>query len=495
MARALAATATIFLVIYLPAIGRGFISDDFRWIVENRIGSTDDLAALFSANIGFYRPLTSLSFAADHAAWGTHPLGYGVTNLILCLAAAAALFAVARRLGLPAGPALLASGAWLLNFHAVNMAVLWLSGRTALLASAFSLATAYAVLDGRHLVAGILALLAMLSKEEAVVLPVLLTVFQWAEARRAGTGPAEAGFYVEGFEAGPAEAGLYVEDVGAGPAEAGLYVEDVGAGPVKAGLHMETGANVESGFSRTMPLWTALLVYLLLRWQSGAFWPANAPDYYQFSWSPAVIGRNILEYADRAGTVFAFVAVVFVAAGRLRWADVSPPERRVLIFAATWIAAMYALTVFLPVRSSLYALLPSIGSALAVGAIGAAAARRNPARVRTAALALVVVATLLIPVYRSRNARWVGLAALSASVMQTIASDARGRSSGHVVLIDAPQERFNLASAFGNLLPEALQLHVGAGWTGEIVPPASAGTRPGDLEYRLMNGSLQRASQ
>jgi hypothetical protein len=234
------------------------------------------------------------------------------------------------------------------------------------------------------------------------------------------------------------------------------------------------------------------LLYLLLRWQSGAFWPANAPDYYQFSRSPSVIVRNALEYADRGGTVFAIVAMALAVAARLRWVDVSAAERRVLTFAATWIAAMYALTVFLPVRSSLYALLPSIGSALAVGAIAAAAARRHPSRFRTAAVVLIVVAALLIPVYRSRNVRWVGLAELSAAVMQTVANDARGRSPGRVVMFDAPPERFNLVSAFGNLLPEALQLHAGDGWTGEIVSPPAEASRRGDLEYRLMNGALQR---
>jgi hypothetical protein len=322
------------------------------------------------------------------------------------------------------------------------MAVLWLSGRTALLASLFSLATAYAVLDRRHLLGGILALLAMLSKEEAVALPALFTVFQWAEARRLHGGPPEGGLHVE------------------------------------------------SGFSRTLPLWAALLVYLLLRLQSGAFWPTDAPDYYQFSVSPLVIGRNVLEYADRAGTVFAIVAIVMAVAGRVRWTAMTAAERRVLLFAATWIAGMYALTVFLPVRSSLYALLPSIGSALAVGAIGAAARRRDPARFQKAAIVFVVVAALLIPVYRSRNTRWVRLAELSTAVMRTVSSDARGRPSGHVVLVDAPEERFNLASAFGNLLPDALQLFVRDGWTGEIVTPPGRPVRAPDLEYRLSNGSL-----
>src|SRR5215208_6049005 len=130
-----------FLLIYLPDVGHGFISDDFRWIVESRAASAGDLLAPFRTNTGFYRPIVSLTFANDFAFWGTNAFGYGLTNLALCLLTAAALVALARRLGLSASASVVAAGVWLFNFHAVNMALLWLSGRTALLVSLFSVAT------------------------------------------------------------------------------------------------------------------------------------------------------------------------------------------------------------------------------------------------------------------------------------------------------------------------------------------------------------------
>jgi hypothetical protein len=428
---AAAAIVAIFLVIYFPGVGHGFISDDFRWIVESRVESARDLFALFSSNVGFYRPLTSSSFAADYASWGSNAFGYGVTNLALCLACAMALFALARRLGLPRQAALVAAGVWLLNFHAINMAVLWLSGRTALLAGLFALATALAVLGGRGLLGGVLALCAMLSKEEAVVLPMLFSLFLIIEERR------------------------------------------------------------PASLLRVVPMWIALGIYIILRLQSGAFWAADAPSYYQFSFAPAVVGRNVLEYADRAGTVFVAVGLILILATRSAWSAIEEGGKRVLRFAALWIVAMYALTVFLPVRSSLYALLPSLGTALALGAVASAAWRRNPARFARVAIALLVVAVALVPAYRARNARWVRLAELSAGVMRTVAADARDHPPGHVVLVDAPQERFNLTAAFGNLLPEALHLQVGPGWTGEIVALPQERGRAGDLEYRLSSGALE----
>ena len=55
--------------------------------------------------------------------------------------------------------ALVAAGVWLFNFHAVNMAVLWLSGRTALLVSLFSIGSVHAMLGRRFILAGVLSLL------------------------------------------------------------------------------------------------------------------------------------------------------------------------------------------------------------------------------------------------------------------------------------------------------------------------------------------------
>ena len=428
-----AAMAVAFLLIYLPDAGHGFISDDFRWIVESRSQSVRDLIALLGTNTGFYRPVVSWSFAADHAAWGTNAFGYGLTNLILCLATAAALFTLARRLLLPPSAAFVAAGVWLFNFHAVNMAVLWLSGRTSLLVSLFSLATAHAMLAGRPLTAGGLALLAMLSKEEAVALPALFSAWMLLGERRARS------------------------------------------------------------VVRTLPLWGALLVYIALRLQSGAFWATDAPAYYRFSFSPGLVARNALEYADRADTVAAVVIVAFAALTRLRTRHLTHGDRRVLGLAGLWVAATYALTLFLPVRSSLYALLPSIGSGLAAGVVASAAALRNPRIYRYVTVGLLVTVFALLPVYRSRNARWVGLADLSERVMTTIARDASGRPAGHVVLVDSPAERFNLQSAFGGLFPEAMRLRVGEGWTGEVVSAPSDAQRPGDLSYRLSDGALVRA--
>jgi hypothetical protein len=428
--------------------------------------------------VGFYRPLVSVSFAADHALWGLEPFGYGLTNLLLLLVDATLLWALGRRLGLGREAALLAAALFALNFHGVNMAVLWLSGRTALLALLFALSTSLALLGGHRVGAGLLCLAALLCKEESLALPAVLTAFLWLDRGR----------------------------------------------PLSA-----------------WPLWVSVAVYAALRGSSGAFTPADAPVYYQFSFSPSLLLRNIAEYADRAGTVSLAVSLLLLAiagggrlppslmlrrtAGTVRGSGpssqhclvgsrsdptlaeagqaararpwFSDEERRTLRFAAVWIPAMYALTVFLPIRSSLYALIPSAGCALVAGVCASRASRLSPGRFARTATVLVLVAAALLPVYRSRNRRWVEPADLSKHVMQAIqATTSSFPAGGRVVLVDAPDADVGLDDVFDALFPDALALFSGDMWTGQIVQPGTSS--PVDeqttITYELRDGALEPIS-
>lgn len=429
-----AALLAIVLAAYLPDLGHGLLRDDFRWIRDSRVDHPSQLIDLFTANVGFYRPLVSISFAADHAVWGLEPFGYGLTNLAFLLADAALLFALARRFGLPPAAALLAAAVFVLNFHGVNMAVLWISGRTSLLALLWALASAHALLRGHGLVAGILCLAALLSKEEALALPAVVTLFLWLDGRR----------------------------------------------PEKA-----------------WPLWASLVVYAALRASSGAFTPGSAPTYYQFSFAPSLLLRNVAEYADRAGTLsIVLSAVLLIIVPRTRPWFVEA-ERRTLLFAALWIPAMYALTVFLPIRSSLYALLPSAGCALVAGVFASRAARLNAPRFARTAVALILLAAALVPVYRSRNQRWVAPADLSSHVMDAVrATTSSFPAGGRVVLVDDPMAEAGLDDAFAGLFPDALALFSGEMWSGELVEPGT--TLPIDAQttivFELREGTLEPVS-
>jgi hypothetical protein len=178
-----------------------------------------------------------------------------------------------------------------------------------------------------------------------------------------------------------------------------------------------------------------------------------------------------------------------------RW--FSPDERRALLFGALWIPAMFALTVLLPIRSSLYALIPSVGSAIIAAAVVSRALRLRPVRALRTSAALIAIAALLLPIYRSRNGRWVEPAELSAHVMDSVrATTTSFPAGGTVVLIDAPQSEVSLDDAFGALFPEALMLYAGPMWKGQVVIPGQvlAPDSTTTITFELRGGTLEPVS-
>jgi hypothetical protein len=413
---ALALPFAVFLAIYGSSVGKGFVADDFGWILDSRVAGAHDLGAIFFKSTGFYRPVVGLTFAADYALFGVHPLGYGLTNVLLASICAVLLFLVARELSLPSAAATLAVALWLLNPHGINTAVLWMSGRTSLLLSMGSLAAVLMVLRGHPFLALLPAAVALFSKEEAFLLPAILFLW-WIGFRRADL-------------------------------------------PSK----------------KQMALWwlcsaALLAVYLALRFQTGAMTPWTAPPYYRFTANPAVILRNIREYADRAMTFPA--AVALLAWIVLRPSPDRPPmSRSVLICGAAWIVGGYGLTMFLPVRSSLYACYPSAGACLIAADIVARCWSAAAPLARQRAVAAGIVATIgMTPVYVIRNRSTLANARFSTRVLHDLASATHAVPSGAIVVVlDDRTHRPNVETAFNMALDDAFELTSGRRLTFWVEP-------------------------
>jgi hypothetical protein len=399
-----------FAAIYGPDLGHGFVRDDFGWIESSRIESPSDVVRLFTHQPGFYRPLVSLTFSVDHALWGLDPRGYAATNVVLFALGAGLIYRVARTLQLPPAAALLAAALWAFDIHGPRMALLWISGRTALMLGIFALAATDAALREHYKTAGVLCLLALLSKEEAAMLPAILTVFVWWSRRDRST-----------------------------------LVDTI---------------------KSLWPMWAALAIYAVLRINSGAFGPGNLPAYYPVTADMRAFIRNVGEYAVRAGLISSIAALVIALIARPSQ-PLQSPERRVIVFGALWIAGFFGLTIFAANRSDLYALTPSIGFALAASALASCALRSNSGRFRVACAGLVVAVFALIPVHWQRDERWVVPANVSASAIQTLVAETPSTARRIVLLDDVPM-RYGLESAFGTLLPEAVRLFKGGEWAAEL---------------------------
>ena len=176
-------------------------------------------------------------------------------------------------------------------------------------------------------------------------------------------------------------------------------------------------------------------------------------------------------------------------------------DKRVLAAAGIWFCGGYAITVWLPIRSSLYAVFPAVGSAVACATLVDAMRPDAAASARSIRLALVLTSVLLvIPVYRARDTRFVEPARVSQRTLRTITAHAGGiPARGLIVLEDESGTKSNFVNAFGTLAPEAIRLFTGRPLDARIVPPDEARAWFLDraavdiaAHYRLTNGRVER---
>jgi hypothetical protein len=386
-----AAVAVMLMVIaavYLPDVGRGFVKDDFGWLREARASVSDPLHVLLREP-GFFRPLVTSSFAFDYELHGLNPRPYGFTNIAVYFLCIAAIWRLLREVGLTSASASVGVFAWALNPHGINMAVVWLSGRTSLLLTAFAALSAIAFLRRQRVIGSLLLLGALLSKEEATVLPFILIAWLFAfknEDRRAWTLDAAA-------------------------------------------------------------LFLPLVVYGVLRAQTPALTLNSAPWFYRPTTDLQLLATNVIEYLDRGATFFVLV-------GAAAWAAYRPGRpaiaRSILGAGVAWFVGGYALTVWIPVRSSLYSVFPSVGGALVCA--GAVEAFREAPSARPAGdawLAAALASVLaFIPVYQSRNDRWVEPARLSARTLLEVSAHPP-TPYGVVVFEDESAQFASFKDAFG----------------------------------------------
>ncbi|MBZ5640764.1 MAG: tetratricopeptide repeat protein [Acidobacteriia bacterium] len=183
----LAIVVAVAVSVYATSLPNGFVLDDSTVVEQNPLVTSHAFGRILAAPYhygpretvptGLYRPLTTLSFAMEHAAAGLRPLLYHADNVALNAAVSVLVLLTGLALALPPGAAL--AGALLFAVHpAHSEAVANVSGRAELLAAAFFLLALLAFARGREpdgrvrllalVAAAALSLLAMLSKEHAV---------------------------------------------------------------------------------------------------------------------------------------------------------------------------------------------------------------------------------------------------------------------------------------------------------------------------------------
>jgi hypothetical protein len=399
----------LLALIYLPFISGGLLTDDFAHVV--RLSTLDSTARLIDAPdaFGFYRPVTQVSLALAPGTRGERLALARAINVALHASVIALAFLVSRLVLQSVIGAGLATLCFALTPKAPSIAVLWISARGELLMALFSLASIAAWIawtrNGRGWwLAGAIASygLALLSKETATLLPLLLLVTPRPERPLTVRVSAIAGFVV-----------------------------------------------------------LALVIYAW-RAQTGALTPFASDEHYRPAVSVAL--RNAVNYTGRMiAAPVALVALLGLARGLHPSRSPMSGSRSFLIrldvltFAAAFAAVFVAPVLPITLRSELYLYLPVFGVCLFAGWVAALLSSGIERRSLIAAIALYIAALGGYQIVRARDIQQD--LRFSETLVAALRSNAQAaETKRRLVLVpaDAETER-SLQNAIGGYLYVVLQ--------------------------------------
>jgi len=171
----------VVLAVYGNTLNHGFVWDDADVIVDNpQIRSLANVPAFFVSEdriesaTGYYRPMTYVSFALDHAVWGLNPVGYNITNLVLHCAVAMLLFFLISALFGSERLALVTALLFALHPLAGETVSFHAGGRNTLLCACFGVLALLFHIRKQPLPAVLCFTVAIFSKEFGLLLPIFM---------------------------------------------------------------------------------------------------------------------------------------------------------------------------------------------------------------------------------------------------------------------------------------------------------------------------------
>ena len=176
------------IVVYANSLLNGFAYDDDLYILHNPAVTHSSVRGLLQVHLpsNVFRPVTFSTFALNWVAGGGQPFGFHLVNLILQVGVVLLLYALLKTLleAVPRGTTIAFAAALLFAVHPIHTeAVAYIEGRSELLAAGFLLAAWLMHLHDRPMAATGFLLLAMMSKESAVVFVPLVLAGDYARGR------------------------------------------------------------------------------------------------------------------------------------------------------------------------------------------------------------------------------------------------------------------------------------------------------------------------
>jgi tetratricopeptide (TPR) repeat protein len=376
---------------YLGTVRFGFVYDDRSQILSNPfIQSWNYLPHYFVSSLwdnllplgarNYYRPLFTLWMRVNYALFASRPLGWHIASVLLHLLVTWLVYRVVGRMS--RRPSLAWLTALIFGVHPMHHEVVaWVSGSTESLFAAFFLAAFLAYLHSWEgyrtlwmtLSCGFYAL-ALLSKETAIVLPVLVFIHCWI-AGRPETVP-ESSEYARRFRHAVASIAAYVP-------VALIYL--VLRHKVLSGFSHPVAQGPASAWLLTMP---SIMFFYVKQW----FFPIRLSEFYPLFYQ---VRLGLVHVILPTLTVLAMASAVWIFRGRLGSRDAG--------YAAAWIVIplLPALDIFVFQADELvhdrYFYVPSLGAALLIAMLiepigrTGAGVYGQPLRLVVAALVLTVV--------------------------------------------------------------------------------------------------------
>lgn len=392
--------ALLAVLPYANSLKNGFTFDDVPIVVEN--SSLRSFAGIGHAFVSdwwdgtrpqslLYRPLTKATYVIDHAAAGlaSRPaLPFHLQNLAWHAAASAALCVLV--LELFTSPWLAFASAALFAVHPVHTeAVNGIVGRAELMSACFGFITLLAARRARPVLAGVLLFLALLSKEQAIVIP--LIPFLWFHPWKSPGGRRLL-------------AGLAIAVVAYLALRTAVLGSPTGVAPSPPGsINVDNPIAGATGAAR---VWTPLRVFghaaTLLTF------PRSLSADYSYDQIPLVASPDL-------ATILSIVALGALAFGAFALRKrAAPVSFGIAFFLLSWLVTSNIPIVIGTIFGERLLYLPSAGVCLAVASALAAVPARRLGAVAIAALALAGFARTW-----ARNPDWKNNAALFASTVAT----------------------------------------------------------------------------